>query len=120
MLADLDSADTATAAVIGQLCEDLFGETLRRGDTGTAAWLLEQAQHQIRIDLDVSHGMRAAADAAFGSAWLDEQVAEPARVDGLAALAIELGDTALHRLADAAARAEAPLPPWLQELLDDA
>jgi hypothetical protein len=116
LLADLDAAE-APRPPVGHLLDPLLAALLQRGDGASAAWLLERAFGHPDVPPVVAEQLRARATAACRGAWLAEQVRDPDRVQGLVALAMQLGDAELQNLADVAAAAAAELPAWLRELL---
>lgn len=102
------------------LLDGLAAAMLARGDAASCAWLLEQAQQHPAIPPALALQLRSRALAAFHSDWLPAQVAESERVAGLTALALQLGEGALQRLAAVAADAGLPLPAWLLDLVPPA
>lgn len=101
------------AALLGGLVSAM----LQRGDAASVAWVLERAQQHPSVPAAVAHGLRGRAAAAFLGDWLPTQFGPGVRLQGLVALAMQLGDECLPHLVQAAAAADHPLPGWLLEFL---
>jgi hypothetical protein len=111
---DLDAGAPAGLAMhLGGLVTAM----LQRGDAASAAWVLERAQHHPAVPADVTQDLRRRATAAFHGDWLPAQFGAGERLQGLVALAIQLGDESLPHLVQTAAAADHPLPGWLLEFV---
>ncbi len=97
----------------------LLAAMLRRGDAGSAGWLLETADHHPGVSADAALLLRQRAQTAWFGTWLDEQLssATPARLQALTALGMQLGAEALQHLFTRAAALDLELPPGLVDFL---
>jgi hypothetical protein len=117
LLADLDDGAGMHNPPSPQLLDGLFATMLQRGDAANAAWLLEQAQHHPAVPAEVALQLRSRAAMACHGPWLVQQLERGDRVQGLVALAMQLGDDSLQKVAAAAVGAGQPLPGWLLEFV---
>lgn len=99
--------------------EGLLSAMLRRGDAGSASWLLESADHHAAVPADTAMLLRQRLLDSWYGAWLDEQLplATPTQLQALTALGIQLGAEALQHLFTRAAALDLTLPPGLTDLL---
>jgi len=115
LLADLD--DSHRKRPIGHLLDPLLTALLQRGDSANAAFLLERALAHADVAPAIAEQLRARAAAACHGDWLREQLEQPDRIQGLVALAMQLGDQTVQHLADVAAEAAQTLPAWFREFV---
>ncbi|MBL8755694.1 MAG: hypothetical protein JNK15_20530, partial [Planctomycetes bacterium] len=114
VLADLGQDAAATVRALGSL----LAEMLARGDTASAAWLLEETS---RLDLTEAdrQGLQRCAEAACDDAWFTDRLDLGSRDEVFAAcsLALQLGADATARFARLVQHSGHALAPMLLPLL---
>ncbi|MCA8975080.1 MAG: hypothetical protein KDC98_10180 [Planctomycetes bacterium] len=118
LLADLD--DEAAANVpddSSHHLDSLMQAMLAGGDAAGATWLLEQTPRHRGVTAERCRALRGLARHAFAGDWLSLQLEHGDRLDGLVALAMELGDESFERLTAAAATSGVSLPHWVTSML---
>lgn len=115
LLADIESGESEAppASVLAGLLDAM----LAQGDPAGAARLLEQTDHRSEISAATALRLRRRALATYDGDWLAAQLRQQHDLQGLVALAMQLGNESFDRLANSARETGMPLPDWVASML---